>query len=100
VNGVDTAAERSPEPERQALHPAMHQKILLRVAEVVAMGWTRGTAARDTDGQKLRSTLPQATAWWVFAEKVSPACSAKHGRVVGVIESNSRPPRLATGSYT
>jgi hypothetical protein len=29
------------------------------------MGWTRGTAARDTDGQKVRSTSPQATAWFV-----------------------------------
>jgi hypothetical protein len=27
---------------------------------VVAMGWTRRTAARDADGQKVRSTAPQA----------------------------------------
>jgi hypothetical protein len=29
------------------------------------MGWTRETAARDADGQKVRSTAPQATAWCV-----------------------------------
>ena len=55
----------SPKLERQVLHPAMHQKILLRAAELVAMGWTRGTAARDASGQKVRSTAPQATAWCV-----------------------------------
>src|SRR5260370_130791 len=49
----------------QALHPAMHQKILLRAAELVAQGWTRGTAARDADGQKVRSTAPPATVWCV-----------------------------------
>jgi hypothetical protein len=43
----------------------MHQKLLLRAAELVAMGWTRGTAARDTNGQKVRSSAPQATAWCV-----------------------------------
>ena len=57
--------ELSPELTRQALHPAMHQKVLLRAAELVAMGWTRGTAARDASGQKVRSTAPQATAWCV-----------------------------------
>jgi hypothetical protein len=61
--------ERSPELTRQVLHPAMHEKLLLRAAELVTMGWTRGTAARDADGQELRSTLPRATAWCVFAEK-------------------------------
>ena len=49
----------------QVLHPAMHQKLLLRAADLVAMGWTRGTAARDANGQKVRSTAPQATAWCV-----------------------------------
>ena len=29
------------------------------------MGWTRGTAAQDATGQKVRSTAPQATAWCV-----------------------------------
>ncbi len=43
----------------------MHEKILVRAAELVAMGWTRGTAARDATGQKVRSTAPQATAWCV-----------------------------------
>ena len=49
----------------EVLGPAMHQKLLLRAAELVAMGWTRGTAARDASGQKVRSTAPQATAWCV-----------------------------------
>ena len=57
--------EFSPELTRQVLHPAMHQKLLLRAAEVIAQGWTRGTAARDADGQKVRSTSPQATRWCV-----------------------------------
>jgi hypothetical protein len=43
----------------------VHEKLLLRAAELVAMGWTRGTAARDANGQKVRSTAPQATAWCV-----------------------------------
>ena len=43
----------------------MHQKLFLRAGELVAMGWTRGTAARDATGQKVRSTAPQATAWCV-----------------------------------
>src|SRR5260370_29835339 len=47
----------------QVVGPAMHEKILLRAAEVVAMGWTRGTAARGATGQKVRSTAPQATRW-------------------------------------
>ena len=49
----------------QVLRPAMHEKILLRAAELVAMGWTRGTAARDATGQKVPSTAPQATRWCV-----------------------------------
>lgn len=53
------------ELERQALEPVMQQKLLLRAAELVALGWTRRTAARDADGQKVRSTAPQATAWCV-----------------------------------
>ena len=32
----------------QVVDPAMHEKILLRAAELVAMGWTRGTAARSS----------------------------------------------------
>src|SRR5258705_7940111 len=57
--------ELAPELTQQVLQPAMHQKILFRAAELVAMGWTRGTAARDATGQKVRSTAPQATAWCV-----------------------------------
>jgi len=55
----------SPELPRQVLQATMHEKILLRAAELVALGWTRGTAARDATGQKVRSTAPQATAWCV-----------------------------------
>ncbi len=57
--------KRAPELTHHVLQPAMHEKILLRAAELVAMGWTRGTAARDASGQKVRSTAPQATAWCV-----------------------------------
>ena len=57
--------ERAPDLTQQVLQPEMHQKILLRAAELVAMGWTRGTAARDANGQKVRSTAPQAIAWCV-----------------------------------
>src|SRR5260370_694318 len=55
--------ERAPDLTQQVLHPAMQQKLLLRAAELVAMGWTRGTAARGATGQKVRSTAPQATRW-------------------------------------
>jgi hypothetical protein len=55
--------ERTPEFTHQVLQPTMHEKLLLRAAELVAMGWTRGTAARDATGQKVRSTAPQATMW-------------------------------------
>ncbi len=57
--------ERARDLTQHVLHPEMHEKILLRAAELVAMGWTRGTAARDATGQKVRSTAPQATAWCV-----------------------------------
>ncbi len=53
--------ELSQQLMRQVLQPAMHQKLLIRVAELVAMGRTRGTAARDAEGQKVGSTSPQAT---------------------------------------
>jgi hypothetical protein len=56
---------RSPGLTRQVLHPGMHQKLLLRAAELVELGWARGTAAKGADGQKVRSTSPQATAWCV-----------------------------------
>ena len=57
--------ELAPDLMQQVLHPEMHQKILLRAAELVAMGWTRETSARDANGQKVRSTAPQATAWCI-----------------------------------
>jgi hypothetical protein len=57
--------ERAPELTHHVLQPGIHEKILLRAAELIAMGWTRGTAARDASGQKVRSTAPQATAWCV-----------------------------------
>src|ERR1700687_4712033 len=57
--------ELAPDLTQQVLQPAIHQKLLLRAAELVAMGWTYGTAARDASGQKVRSTTPQATAWCV-----------------------------------
>ena len=57
--------ELAPALTRQVLQSAMHQKILLRAAELLEMGWTRGTAARDAKGQKVRSTAPQATVWCV-----------------------------------
>ena len=57
--------ELAPELTHQILQPAIHEKILLRGAELVAMGWVRGTAARDANGRKVRSTAPQATAWCV-----------------------------------
>ncbi len=44
--------EVSPERTRQALHPAMHEKILVRAAELVELGWTRATAARDADRRR------------------------------------------------
>ncbi len=57
--------ERAPALTYHVLQPAMHEKILVCAAELIAMGWTRGTAARDANGQKVRSTAPQATAWCV-----------------------------------
>ena len=58
--------ERVPELTHRVLQPGMHEKILLRAAELVAMGWTRRTAARDATGQKVRSTAPQAAAWCIL----------------------------------
>ncbi len=49
--------------EQQLQEPVVQQKILTRAAELVAQGWTRGTAARDADGQPVQSTAPQASAW-------------------------------------
>jgi len=65
--------KRAPELTYHVLQPAMHEKISVRAAELIAMGWTRGTAARDATGQKVRSTAPQATAWWVVGGTVDRA---------------------------
>ncbi len=58
--------ERASGFTQHVLPLAMHEKILLRAAELVAMGWIRRTAARDASGQKVRSTAPHATAWCVL----------------------------------
>ncbi len=70
--------ELAPELTQQVLQPAMHQKILLRAAELVVMGWTRETSARDANGQKVRSTAPQATAWCVVGAADRALCELLH----------------------
>ncbi len=55
----------TPELEQPLQQPAMQQKILTRAAELLAQGWTRGTAARDAQGQPVQSTAPAAAAWCV-----------------------------------
>jgi len=72
--------KRAPELTYHVLQPAMHEKILVRAAELVATGWTRGTAARDATGQKVRSTAPQATAWCVVGHGGSRAVQAAEPR--------------------
>jgi hypothetical protein len=68
-DGPEEALMRTLTPEVEYLiqQPAMQQKILSRAAELVATGWTRGTAARDAQGQPVRSTAPQAAAWCVVS---------------------------------
>ena len=68
--------ERAPALTYHVLQPAMHEKILVRAAELVATGWTRGTAARDARGQKVRSTAPQATAWCVVGARWIAHCTS------------------------
>ena len=51
--------------EQQLRQPDVQHKILTRAAELVAQGWTRGTAARDAEGRKVPSTASEATAWCV-----------------------------------
>jgi hypothetical protein len=46
-----------------AVEPALHRKILLRAAELVAMGWTTRAGARDDDGAQARGTSPVAISW-------------------------------------
>jgi len=48
---------------QQALEPAMHRKILLRAAELVAMGWTTGAGARSAGDARVRGTNPTAVSW-------------------------------------
>jgi hypothetical protein len=45
---------------RQAVEPEMHSKILLRAAELVAMGWTTGAGARN---ERVQGTSPVAVSW-------------------------------------
>jgi len=47
----------------QAIRCEVHRKVLLRAAELVAMGWTRGVGARGELGQKVVATDPQAVSW-------------------------------------
>lgn len=51
------------DPMRQAVEPEMHRKILLRAAELVATGWTRGAAARNGRDERVRGTDPTAISW-------------------------------------
>ena len=45
---------------QQAIEPAVHRKILLRAAELVAMGRTTGTGARSAGDTRVRGTNPTA----------------------------------------
>jgi len=47
----------------QAIRCEVHRKVLLRAAELVAMGWTRRVGARNELGQKVVATDPQAVSW-------------------------------------
>jgi len=48
---------------QQAIEPAMHRKILLRAAELVATGWTTGAGARSAGDARVRGTSPIAVSW-------------------------------------
>jgi hypothetical protein len=48
---------------RQAVEPEMHSKILLRAAELVAMGWTTGAGARNERDERVQGTSPVAISW-------------------------------------
>ena len=47
----------------QAVQRGMHHKVLVRAAELVAMGWTQKVGARNELGQKVVATDPQAVSW-------------------------------------
>lgn len=48
---------------RQAVEREMHRKILLRAADLVAMGWTTGAGARNERGERVQGTSPVAISW-------------------------------------
>src|SRR6266436_7189159 len=48
---------------QQAIEPEMHRKVLLRAAELVAMGWTTGAGARSAGDARVRGTSPIAISW-------------------------------------
>src|SRR5260370_38864830 len=48
---------------RQAVEPEMRSKILLRAAELVAMGWTTGAGARNERAERVQGTSPVAVSW-------------------------------------
>jgi hypothetical protein len=48
---------------RQAVEPEIHTKILLRAAELVAMGWTTGAGARNEGAERVRGASPAAISW-------------------------------------
>src|ERR1700730_4855792 len=48
---------------RQAVEPEIHSKILLRAADLVAMGWTTGAGARNERDERVRGTSPVAISW-------------------------------------
>src|SRR5258708_5903233 len=48
---------------RQAVEPEMHRKILVRAADLVAMGWTTGAGARNEHGERGQGTNPVAISW-------------------------------------
>jgi len=58
-----TMSERFDDLMRQAVEPEIHSKILLRAAELVAMGWTTGGGARSEGDERVRGTSPVAISW-------------------------------------
>ena len=56
-------SERFEDLMRQVVEPTIHSKILLRAAELVAMGWTTGAGARNERAERVRGTSPVAVSW-------------------------------------
>ncbi len=48
---------------RQAIEPEIHIKILVRAAELVAMGWSTGAGARNERDERVQGTSPVAISW-------------------------------------